>query len=508
MTSIAVAASAQDATGVTVGVSVSRNEITTMMEARISDAPDASATNGDVIVTADEIATIDAISRATAIGVAASLGSSIAFSGGGAIAVNLIDGTAERDARRQRRDGHRRRARRQDRGRRRLRRVDHRRGGRDRRLRGRRHGQEPRGRDRLLARAQPDRLGRVRRRRSGRGRGVRAEHEPERAARHHRLGQRQLDDRRPPCRRRRSRSPLRPATASASASASSGPTTRSPRSCSRRSTATGRRRVTTTGGAVSVTADNSATITADAQAVSVAASLTGGKGGALSIGFSLAHNTIDNTDRGLDRGRAQRPDAAAATCSCARPTRPRSRPPRSPSRSRSASPAGNVGFALAGGGSESTNIILTTVDAYVAGSSLGTAASKIGSLTLTATSTATIEAVVAAVAASVSFGGKVGAGVALGVSVARNFIGWDPHGPSPRRSPATSSLASERVQSLAASRARHDTVRLHRLERLLAADRRRLRVRRRRPSPGPRSTTLHDRRRHGTTPRYHAGRRS
>ena len=88
---------------------------------------------------------------------------------------------------------------------------------------------------------------------------------------------------------------------------------------------------------------------------------------------------------------------------------------------------GNVGFALAGGGSESTNIILTTVDAYVEGSSLGTAASKIGSFRLTATSTATIEAVVAAVAASVSFGGKVGVGVALGVSVARNFIGWDPH---------------------------------------------------------------------------------
>ena len=114
-------------------------------------------------------------------------------------------------------------------------------------------------------------------------------------------------------------------------------------------------------------------------------------------------------------------------CSCARPTRRPSTRSRSPSRSRSASPAGNVGFALAGGGSESTNIILTTVDAYVAGSSLGTTASRIGSLTLTATSTATIEAFVAAVAASVSFGGKVGVGVALGVSVARNFIGWDPH---------------------------------------------------------------------------------
>ena len=173
VTSIAVAASAQDATGVSVGVSVSRNEITTMMEARISDVPDASATDGDVIVAADETARIDAISRATAIGVAASLGSSIAVSGGGAIAVNLIDGTANVSIAGSGVDGDRHRAGRQHLGADDVRRLDHRRGGRDRRLRGRRYGQEPGGRDRLLARPQPDRLGRVRRRRPGRGQGLR-----------------------------------------------------------------------------------------------------------------------------------------------------------------------------------------------------------------------------------------------------------------------------------------------------------------------------------------------
>src|SRR5439155_3685105 len=48
------------------------------------------------------------------------------------------------------------------------------------------------------------------------------------------------------------------------------------------------------GGDLSLTAEDHSTITADAQAVAVSASLSGSTGGAVSIGVSLAHNTIAN----------------------------------------------------------------------------------------------------------------------------------------------------------------------------------------------------------------------
>ena len=89
---------------------------------------------------------------------------------------------------------------------------------------------------------------------------------------------------------------------------------------------------------------------------------------------------------------------------------------------------GTPAFALAGGGSESTNVILSTTSAYLQGGSLGTTTNKVGSVTITATSGGKVEALVLAVAAAVSFGGTTAVGVALGVSVARNFIGWDPDG--------------------------------------------------------------------------------
>ena len=82
---------------ITVGLSISRNEIRNDMAAYIRNAGD--STNavetkaGNIVITADEAANIDSSSVASAIGVAASLNAdSLAFSAGGASAVNVILG--------------------------------------------------------------------------------------------------------------------------------------------------------------------------------------------------------------------------------------------------------------------------------------------------------------------------------------------------------------------------------------------------------------------------------
>ena len=90
----AIAVSAKKGTAVAIALSVARNEIRNNMAAYIRDAEDVTAVNGTVWISADERAVIDATSTATAIAVAASLKGSLAASGGGAIAVNLIQGQA------------------------------------------------------------------------------------------------------------------------------------------------------------------------------------------------------------------------------------------------------------------------------------------------------------------------------------------------------------------------------------------------------------------------------
>ena len=81
-------------------------------------------------------------------------------------------------------------------------------------------------------------------------------------------------------------------------------------------------------------------------------------------------------------------------------------------------------MAIAGGGSESTNVILGSAIADISGGTLGTAANPVGAVTVSASSTAAITATVVGVAGSIAFGSSTGVAVALGVAVARNFIGW------------------------------------------------------------------------------------
>ena len=81
---------------------------------------------------------------------------------------------------------------------------------------------------------------------------------------------------------------------------------------------------------------------------------------------------------------------------------------------------------VAGGASESTNIILGSTTASIEDSVIGTDAAKVASVDVEATSSSTIKAVVGAIAAAVAIGNNA-VGVAIGIGVARNFIGYDPY---------------------------------------------------------------------------------
>ena len=185
--------------------------------------------------------------------------------------------------------------------------------------------------------------------------------------------------------------------------------------------------VVSAAGAVRVTASDDSSIQAIAIAASASISgTTSATSVGVSVGLALAHNTIDkdvaasiaNVPRVLtgggdvtvgasDEGSIQVVSVAAAV----------------------AVAIGGTGVGVAGGASESTNVILSRTNATIENSKIGSAARNVGKVDLTATSTSTIEAVVAGVAAAVGVGTSgAGAGAAIGIAVARNFIGWDPQG--------------------------------------------------------------------------------
>ena len=93
--SVAGGFSSENATTVAIGVSFARNSITNPVTAYIEDVPLLTTGGGAVSVTASEDATIDAISSAIAIGVSGSGENSVAFAGGGALAANFVEATAE-----------------------------------------------------------------------------------------------------------------------------------------------------------------------------------------------------------------------------------------------------------------------------------------------------------------------------------------------------------------------------------------------------------------------------
>ncbi|MAI32532.1 MAG: hypothetical protein CMM07_12785, partial [Rhodopirellula sp.] len=181
---------------------------------------------------------------------------------------------------------------------------------------------------------------------------------------------------------------------------------------------------------IALHAQDSSSINSIAAGVAVGISLAGSTALSLSIGVSLSENLITSniaayvtnaavvdTDGGnisitsSDQSEIQAIVVAAAV---------------------SASLGGSTGIALAGGGADATNIILSTNNAYISGSAIGSLGNAVGAVNVAAGSLASIDAFVGAVAVSLSIGGG-GAGIAaaIGIGLARNYIGWDPHAASP-----------------------------------------------------------------------------
>jgi hypothetical protein len=157
-----------------------------------------------------------------------------------------------------------------------------------------------------------------------------------------------------------------------------------------------------------------------------AASGAGGGGGtqvAIAVGLALAHNTVDSevtasvTDsvvggagdvvvNASDDGSITAVAVAVAVSGA----------------------FGQNGIAISGGGAESTNVVLSRTNAFIADSQIGSVGDLAGNVEIAASSNSGVKAFIGSVA--VAAGGGVGAGVgaAVGVSVARNFFGWDPTG--------------------------------------------------------------------------------
>ncbi|MBE9183045.1 hypothetical protein IQ268_31410, partial [Oculatella sp. LEGE 06141] len=173
---------------------------------------------------------------------------------------------------------------------------------------------------------------------------------------------------------------------------------------------------------VSLSANDTSSITTEAGAASLAASFAGVAAVSLSIGVSLARNTISNEVeafvRNADNGITARSGSISVTANESATVSAISQ-----AASAAAAVAGKAGIALSGAGAESTNVILTKTNAYIQDSVLNSN----DNVTLDSTSTARIDAKVLTASASVG-GGVVGVGVSIGAGVARNLIGYDVNG--------------------------------------------------------------------------------
>jgi hypothetical protein len=164
---------------------------------------------------------------------------------------------------------------------------------------------------------------------------------------------------------------------------------------------------------VSLRALDLSQIQADTAAASVAAAF-GTVGAALSIGVSLASNSVDNR---VEAFIADADVTASSGAITVKATEDASINALSVAASVAVG-GGIVGVAISGAGAVADNTILGGAKAYAVDSSLDAATD----VTFTAANTSDIEAKIVAASASVAVGGG-GLGVSIGVSVARNRIG-------------------------------------------------------------------------------------
>ncbi|MFO7617339.1 MAG: hypothetical protein R6V75_08800, partial [Bacteroidales bacterium] len=189
--------------------------------------------------------------------------------------------------------------------------------------------------------------------------------------------------------------------------------------------------ITSATGDLTLTATDSAAIIADAVGGSIAVGASGAStGGALSIGVSIAHNTISNrTLATIDNSALGSPDNAilvnAGNVGLSAVSM-NTIDALSIAASIAVGAGGKTGLALSGGGSESTNVILTQTNATI----LGTDLVSMGDVVLDARNTSDITAKVFTGSVSVGAGGQTGVAASVGASLAQNLIGWDKDGNS------------------------------------------------------------------------------
>ncbi|MEO6651268.1 MAG: hypothetical protein ABIP17_01255, partial [Ilumatobacteraceae bacterium] len=192
-----------------------------------------------------------------------------------------------------------------------------------------------------------------------------------------------------------------------------------------RNTATGTGTVSA-GGPISVTASNDATIKAIAIAASASVSAAVGFGKpsiSISIGIALAHNRIDGRTSARIAGISSVLTPAAVSVTA---TDTSYIEVTSIAAALAVAVGLGISVGVAGGASESTNVILGATSASVESSTIGSASNPVASVVIGASSNSTIKAIVGAVAAAVAVG-KNAVAVAIGIAVARNFIGEDPN---------------------------------------------------------------------------------
>ena len=187
--------------------------------------------------------------------------------------------------------------------------------------------------------------------------------------------------------------------------------------------------ITSTAGDLTLTATDSAAIIAYAIGGSIAVGASGtSTGGAISIGVSIAHNTISNKALAyIDNSSLAASDntiVLGAENVSLLATSLDTIDALSVAASIAVGASAKTGVALSGGGSESTNIILTKTNAYI----LNTDLKPTGNVILEAKNTSDITAKVITGSISVGAGGTTGVAASVGASLARNFIGWDADG--------------------------------------------------------------------------------
>ena len=169
-------------------------------------------------------------------------------------------------------------------------------------------------------------------------------------------------------------------------------------------------------GGVKVVATDASGITALVGAASVAAGFGGTAGVGISIGLSMARNTIDNaiaayvTGVGSLSGGGDDVSVTATENDIISAT--------SVTVAFAAGGGGAGGVAVIGGGATANNIIGVSTDAYISSSSL----TSVGKVTVKASETGSITAFVAAASGSVGVGGAAGVGVSIGASIANNSM--------------------------------------------------------------------------------------